>query len=106
MTPAKAIAMLDRQVAAHGQPGTLRRGSAAAHSIRCVVRGYRPEQLVGLVTQADRNVILSPSTLGAFGVPSAQDRFTSMDQIGTVQDVEPVHLDGVLVRVSMRVRIT
>lgn len=107
MTPSKAIAMLDRQIAAHGQTIALRRGSAAQHNARAVVRGFKPEQFVGLVTQADRHVIISPTALGAFGIPMENDEVAIAGRIGRVQaDVEPIHIDDVLVRVNMRVRLT
>src|SRR5690606_15930606 len=106
MTPTEAISMLDRQIAAHGQSIALRRGSGAQHSARGIVRDYKPEQLVGLVTQADRSVILSPTTLGAFGVPRLQDAVSISGRIGTVQEAEPIAIDDVVVRVNVRVRMT
>lgn len=106
MTPSDAIAMLDRQITVHGQTIALRRGSGAQHNARGVVRDFKPEQLVGLVTQADRAVILSPSNLGAFGVPLLQDAVSISGRIGTVQEVEPVAINDVVVRVNMRVRMT
>lgn len=106
MTPEHAIAMLDRQIAAHGQPLALRRGNGGAqHNARGFVRGYKPDELIGLVSQADRNVTISPSSLGAYGLPKALDEFSSNGQRGKVEDVEPIHIGETLVRVNMRVRL-
>jgi hypothetical protein len=106
MTPSHAIAMLDRQIAAHGQTIALKRGGAAEHSCKAFVRGYKPEAIAGLITLADRQVIVSPTGLGAFGVPADGDRFATNGRQGTVQpDVNPIYIDDVLVRVEMRVRL-
>lgn len=106
MTPNEAIAMLDRQIAAHGQTITLKRGSAAEHGCKAFVRGYKPEAIAGLITLADRQVVVSPTGLGTFGVPAGGDRFATNGRQGTVQaDVNPIYIDDVLVRVEMRVRL-
>ncbi|MCF1744732.1 hypothetical protein [Paradevosia shaoguanensis] len=105
MTPEYAIAVLDRQIAAHGQPLALRRGTGAQHNARGFIRGYKPDELIGLVSQADRNVTISPSSLGAYGLPKAQDDFSSNGQRGKVEDVEPIHIGETLVRVNLRVRL-
>ncbi|AKR57127.1 hypothetical protein XM25_15260 [Devosia sp. H5989] len=107
MTPELSVSMLDRQIAAHGQPIALRRGKSGSqqHNARGFVRGYRPEELVGLVQQADRGVVLSPSGLAGFGLPQAGDEFSSQGRRGTVEDVEPIHIGETLVRVNMRVRL-
>lgn len=103
MTPTEAIAALDRQIAAHGQSISFRRGADTA-AMTAFVRGYRPEQLVGLITQADRQVALSPSHLGAFGVPKEQDDVQINGEFGKVQPgVEQVHIGDTLVRVNLRV---
>lgn len=104
MKPAEAIAKLDRQIAAHGQVIGFRRGTTT-QSARGFVRGYKPEQLVGLITQQDREVIVSPSTLGEFE-PRANDDFQTVGRLGKVMAAEPIHLDGVLVRWNLSVRLT
>jgi len=106
MTPTQAIAMLDRQISRHGQPIAFRRGkSGPQHNARGFVRGYRPEELVGMIQQADRGVVLSPSGLVGFGLPKSGDEFSSQGRNGIVQDVEPIHIGETLVRVNMRVRL-
>ena len=66
MTPAVAIAMLDRQICDHGQPVSFRRGTQPQVSASGFVSGFKPEELVGMVEQADRQITLSPTVLGAF----------------------------------------
>lgn len=104
MTPAAAIAALDRQLAAHGQTVILRRGNTttAQATMKAFVRGVKAEDLVGEVTQTDRKVVLSPSGLGAFGEPDA----TAMVVIDgkpskIVGKPEMIRLDDVLVRINM-----
>lgn len=105
MTPTEAIAALDRQLDAHGQRVVLRRG-ATKIELRGFVREFKPEQLVGLITQQDRQVILSPTDLGALGVPAAQDDVNIAGVIGKVQSVGQTHIDDVLVRLELRVRLS
>ncbi|MBN8958578.1 MAG: hypothetical protein J0H17_18735 [Rhizobiales bacterium] len=73
MTPADAIAMLDRQLAAHGEDVVLRRGLAAAPTktgtVRAFVRGYKPEELVSGITQKDSLAVVSPTGLAAISWP-------------------------------------
>lgn len=105
MTPAAAIAMLDRQIARHGQTVKFKRASTPA-TMRSFVRPYAPDKIVGLVTEQDRLVILSPSTIGAYGVPKEQDDVSLNGQQGKVQPtVKQIFLDDTLVRIEMRVRI-
>lgn len=104
MMPANAIAMLDRQIARHGQSLKFKRGSAALVEMRGFVRGFKPSELVGTLKQGDRSIVLSPSTLGAYGLPRAQDKVVLADSSATVQFVEPVYLADVLVRINVTVR--
>jgi len=105
MTPSDAIAMLDRQLAQHGQTITLQRGSGVVRSGRGFVRSYKLEKVVGLITLADRTVISSPSDFGG-DLPRAGDDFATAGKLGKVQEVEPIYLNDVLVRLEMRVRLT
>lgn len=104
MTPEQAIGQLDRQLAKHGQPIAFRRGATEQNSVG-FVRGYKTEQLVGLVTQKDREVILSPSSLGAF-VPKANDDFVAGDALGKVTAAEPIQIGTTIVRWNLRVRLS
>lgn len=106
MTPTEAISILDRQLAKHGQAIAFRRGGSEQSSVG-FVRGYKPEQLVGLVTQQDREVIVSPSSLGTFE-PRENDDFaiTAGSRLGKVMSAEPIHIGSTLVRWNIRVRLT
>jgi len=92
MTPEQAIGQLDRQLAKHGQPIAFRRGATEQNS-------------VGFVTQKDREVILSPSSLGAF-VPKANDDFVAGDALGKVTAAEPIQIGTTIVRWNLRVRLS
>ena len=106
-TPAMEIAKLDRDLARKGQNVALRRGATGAvYTMRGFVRGYKIEKVVGLVTLADRKVILSPSGLSVFGVPKNGDDCSIAGSLGKVQEAEPIHYEDVLIRVEMRVRMT
>lgn len=104
MTPDEAIAMLDRQIAEHGQPVAFRRGIQPQVSARGFVRGYKPEELVGMIEQADRQVVVSPTSLGAF-VPQDNDDVAIAGRQGKVMDVEPVQIGTTVVRYNLRVRM-
>lgn len=108
MTPAGAIAMLDRQIAAHGQNAKLERLSPAAlGDVRVFFRGYRPEELFGGIQQGDSTAILSPTSLkasGLPGLPAVNWKLTISGRKRNVQAVEPVEMDGVLVRVNLWLR--
>lgn len=105
MTPTSAIASLDRQLAAHGQTVSLKRGAGAVRTGAGLVRGYDVEKVVGLITLADRRVICSPTDFGA-DLPRAQDAFLTQGKTGVVQEVEPIYMADTLVRIEMRVRLT
>lgn len=104
MTPAQAIAMLDRQVAKHGQTVKLKRGAGALTDVRGFVRGFKPSELVGTLQQGDSSVVLSPSVLGVLGIPTKGNKVVIATSSATVQSVEQVRLDDVLVRVNLVVR--
>lgn len=105
MTPAAAIAMLDRQVDAHGQTVTFHRG-ATTLAMRGFVREFKPEQLVGLITEQDRLVVLSPSVLSTYGTPKELDDVSIASKLGKVQSVGTTHIDDTLVRLEVRVRLS
>lgn len=104
MLPERAIAKLDSQIVKHGQPVGFKRGSTIQSAFG-FVRGYNPDAIVGLITQADRQVIVSPSSLGSF-VPKANDEFVTNGALGTVQAAEPIQMGTTTVRWNLRVRMT
>jgi len=107
MTPAAAIAALDRQLAKHGQTVILRRGNTTTGqaTVKAFVRGVKAEDMVGEVTQTDRKVIISPSGLGAFGEPDASVMMVIDGKpFKIVGKPEPIRLNDVLVRVNIVVK--
>jgi hypothetical protein len=106
MTPAEAIAMLDDQIARNGQTLKFKRGNGQPVSMRGFVRGFKPDELVGTLKQGDRIIVLSPSTIGTFGVPQTLDKVAFLaGSSATVQSPpEQVHMDDVLVRINVVVR--
>lgn len=111
MTPAQAIAQLDRKIAGNGQGVTLRRVVANAPAVekpaRAFVRGYRPSELVGGILQGDYLVILSPTSLPAeFAnpLPRSPDKLKFDGLTLNIQYIEPVRLNGVLVRLNITAR--
>lgn len=104
MTPAQAIAALDRQLGAHGSKVFFARQNAPQQEARAFVRGYKSEELIGLIKQTDRKLIVSPTSLGGF-LPKEKDRTMVSGKPGSVEDVDPVEVDGVVVRYNIRVRL-
>lgn len=105
-TAERAIAALDYAIATTGQAIALRRGSTEQVSVG-VVRGYKADQLVGLVTQQDREVIVSPSSLGSFQPRENDDVIiTAGSKLGKVMAAEAIHMGASLVRWNLRVRLT
>lgn len=111
------IADLDFALAAEGQTITLTRGAA---SVDCAafVRGLDRNQLEGSVNQQEFKVIISPTQIDAATWPAAPDspppsvdpripikgdRITVAGRRRTVQDVLPMFVADVLVRIEMKV---
>lgn len=112
MTPQAAIAMLDRQIADHGQPITLRKNGAPADgsadvTVRAFVRGYRPEELAGGVQQSDSQVVISPSALIGTAFAAGLKRLDKILIDGRLRNIEganPVRIAGTAVRYENWVR--
>lgn len=107
MTPADAIAMLDRQLAAHGEDISLRHmtGGAAAstETVRAFVRGYKPDEVVGAIQQGDGKITLSPNGLAQ--PPKFNDKaVVGGVKVRNIQAVEEIRLAGVVVRYNLQVR--
>lgn len=112
MTPAQSIAALDRQLAAHGIPVTLRRYEPGTDTpvdlpLRAFVRGLAPDQLVGGIKATDSKLVLSPTGLvspswpGAAGgdpVPVAGDFIVVNGAERKIDACQPVMMAGVAVR--------
>lgn len=96
MTPATAIANMDRQMVAHGQAATLRLSLGTTPptftdvAVRVVIRDYDPEQLVGTLQQGDRLVILRNTEIaaGSHRAPRKGDRLLASSVTYTLQTVD------------------
>lgn len=112
MTPAEAIADLDAALVRRGEDVTLQRLSGptvvATASCRAMVRGYKPEELVGAIAQGDTRVILSPTDLTSASWPDMTvrrgDKLTVQGRRRNVEYAEPVFMAGALVRIELQVR--
>jgi hypothetical protein len=103
------IAALDRGLARSGETVTLRRKSPAAE-VTClaVVRSYeakpQADDLVGNIAQQDLFVILSPTPLGAFGLPTRDDLLVIGGMPRAIEAVTPIRIGSDVVRIELKVR--
>ncbi|KQP61063.1 hypothetical protein [Methylobacterium sp. Leaf108] len=111
MSPAAAIAMLDRQIADHGQDVTLQRivldGDPIEVGTRASVQDYAITELVGGIVQGDRRVIFSPTgQTGPFStVPVERNDLLIIDgRVHNVETANPVRIANVVVRINCQVR--
>ena len=124
MSALSHISALDRGLAARGQDVILRRISGSGPSAtsidvacRAVVRGYRPEELVGGIAQGDSQVILSPSEIrssgwpdpggsppGSVSLPRKGDKLIVQGRMRTIEAAAPILIAGELVRIDLQVR--
>lgn len=124
MSALSHISALDRGLAARGQDVILRRISGSGPSAtsidvacRAVVRGYRPEELVGGIAQGDSQVILSPSEIrssgwpdpgglpsGSASLPKKGDKLIVQGRMRTIEAVAPIQVAGELVRIDLQIR--
>lgn len=126
VTPAEAIADLDRSLAADGEDIRLQRLTLAAGGVqipfevtcRACVRGYQPKDLVGGITQQDSKVILSPTEIVRAGWPGAAsaagtdqdrrvprkgDRAIIAGRPRNIEAAVGIYVGSELVRIEMRV---
>ena len=107
MTPAEAIAMLDRQLTAHGEDIGLRHMAAGAatssETVRAFVRGYKPDEVIGAIQQGDGKVTISPT--GLVSPPKFNDKAViGGSKVRNIQSVEEVRLAGVVVHYNLQGR--
>ncbi len=100
MTPAEAISALDQALAEAGEMVTVRRGAETA-TAKAFVRAKSASEIAGTSGQMHWNVALSPTGLGTFGTPMINDDVTIKGKDCQVSFVEPVHMNGVLVRINL-----
>jgi len=112
VTPAVMISRLDRALAGYGQTVTLQRTAidadgaiTVAEEVTCpaAVRAYGPQDLEAGEVQSIR-VVLSPTSLGTFGVPSRDDRIVIDSNPSNVEQIAPLYYGGQLVRLNLLCR--
>lgn len=112
MTPEVIIAETDKAIAGYGQTVTIQRtavdpdtgGITVADQVTCpaAVRTSAPQDLEGDVV--DIRVVLSPTGLGAFGVPSRDDRIIIDGNPSNIEQIGPLYYGGTLCRVNLLCR--
>jgi len=100
MTPAAMIMNLDRDLAFTGETVTLQRtaidGSTGAITVSdqvtcpAKIRSYAPQDLAAGDVQ-DIQVIVSPTGLGAFGVPERDDRIVIRGDTSNIERIRPIY---------------
>ena len=120
MTPAAAIAALDRHLASNGEDVVLQKivsgAVSASVTARAIVRGYDPEELVAGIAQQDSLVIVSPTEIDAAAwpglpdglederVPVKGDRVSIAGRVRAIEAATGIRMAGELVRIEMQVR--
>lgn len=109
---------LDRALADKGEDGVLRRRMGTGNTFvevpcRVLIRGYKPEQLIGGLTQQDAQAVISPSPIlastfpGAAGGtrwPKVNDLLLVQGRLRNVQATATVFIGPEPVRIEMTVR--
>lgn len=120
------IAALDNALLRGGSDITLRRITGTVPSltnvdvtVRASVRSYQPQELVGGISQTDSQVIISPTQIAALPwpgngevasatvadptLPRKGDKFVIAGRVRNIEVVDPIYLNGELVRLDIRV---
>jgi len=112
MTPQVLISRLDAAIAGYGQSVVLQRTAvdaagdvSVAESVTCpaAVRNFGPQDLEAGGVQEIR-VVISPTSLDGFGLPSRDDRILIEDNPANITQIAPLSYGGVLVRVNLLCR--
>lgn len=107
MTPAQAIAKLDRQIAAHGEAVTLRRigDPDTTLAVSAFVRRAAVDQLApgADAAIADTTIVLSPTGLTTFVPPVRGDHAEIAGRLVNVEEVETVRMGATVVRYNLKV---
>lgn len=109
MTPERAIAMLDRQLAKHGQDVTFKRpqdGSLAEKTVKAFVRKAKPDTIAVGATQRTSDVLISPTGLDAWpdGYPDEDDWAEIVGADRSILSAEPIYMVNTLVRINLVVK--
>ncbi|MBA4219938.1 MAG: hypothetical protein C0458_04325 [Methylobacterium sp.] len=116
MTPAAAIAALDRQLSAHGATVTLRRRIGESEAfvdlvMRARIKPGRPMQLTGGIVQVRSEFILSPTPITAAGAswpgaaggvvwPATGDFLVVQARERRIEHADPFAFGGDVVRID------
>ena len=113
MSPQTLIARLDAAIAGYGQTVTLQRTTvdpvigaiSVSDTVDCpaAVRTSAPQALEG-GDVIDIRVIVSPSSLGTFGIPSRDDRIVIEGNPSNIETIGPLYYGGQLCRVNLLCR--
>ncbi len=112
MTPQTLIARLDAAIAGYGQTVTLQRetrnatgGVISTEELNCpaAVRKFGPQDLEAGEVQEIR-VVLSPTSLGTWGVLARDDRILIGGNEANIIQIAPMEYGGTLVRVNLLCR--
>jgi hypothetical protein len=113
VTPQNIIARLDAALSHTGESVTLQHtavdsatgGVSVTGEVTCPaqIRSYAPQDLEAGDVQ-DIRVILSPNGLGAFGIPSRDDRILINANPSNIEQIGPLYYGGELVRVNLLCR--
>jgi hypothetical protein len=113
VTAAQCIASLDRSLALYGQTVTIQHTAidpatgaiTVSDQVTCSakVRPYGPQDLVAGNVQ-DIQVIVSPTGVGSFGIPTRDDRVLIDGNPSNVEQIAPLYFGGDLVRINLLCR--
>lgn len=113
MTPQTLISRLDAAIAGYGQSVTLQRTAvdpatgtiSVTDTVDCpaAVRTSAPQALEGGEV-VDIRVIVSPTGLGNFGLPSRDDRIVINGNPSNIETIGPLYYGGQLCRVNLLCR--
>lgn len=107
MTPAAAIAALDRQIAAHGEAVTLRRIGTpdTTLTVAAFVRRAAVDPLApgADAAQSGTTVVLSPTGLTTFIPPVRGDQVAIAGRLANIEEVETVRMGSTVVRHNLKV---
>jgi hypothetical protein len=113
VTPETVIARTDAAIAGYGQVVTFQHtsvdsatgGITIVDSVDCpaFVRSTAPQDIQsgGIV---DIRVVVSPTGLGSFGMPSRDDRIVINGNPSNVEEIAPLYYGGQLCRVDLLCR--
>lgn len=97
--------MLDRQLKAHGQTIKLRKTNTAAGQIEVLgfVRGYKPDEVVGIISAGDTKIVCSPKGLDPASLPATNGFAVVQGTPRRIISATPFYIGGELVRMELQV---